>query len=212
MVPLLLTPILPLIDFYAHLARYYALGNMASDPWLAENYRSAWRLLPNLGLDVLGAGVMKVLPPLIGAKLLAALIILAPFTGALLLARVIHGRIDPINIALAGLLTFSFILSWGFANFIFGLGIAMWALAMWIAATARPGLQLSVGVLFGVIIILMHGLVFGFWGLLLFCVEIMLIRQAMPLPTRTVVWRIVRLGPHRRSASDPVLADKDGDG
>ncbi len=194
LLPLLVTPVLPLIDFYAHIARYFALGHAAQDPWIAENYKPLWRLLPNLGLDALGTGIMMVFPPLLGAKVIAALIILAPFVGSLSLAKVVHGRIAPLHVALAGLLTYSFILAWGFSNFLFGLGIAMGATAVWIATTFQPRLQLVTGMVFGVVIMLVHGLVFGLWGLMLFWVEVMLVRQAMPLSIPNIAWRILRLG------------------
>ena len=193
LVPLFVTPVLPLIDFYAHVARYYILGNIASDPSLGENYVPMWRLLPNLGLDVLGATVMSAVPPLIGAKLLAALVILAPFLGALSLCHALHGRTSLLNVALAGQLSFSFILTWGFANFILGVGIGLWALGLWISNAGRPQLQLAVGVVLGTLIMLVHGLAFGLWGLLLGCVEIMLIRAAMPISVSVIIWRLARL-------------------
>src|SRR3546814_18500701 len=52
MIPLLATPVLPLIDFYNHIARYYVLSHL-DEARLAANYASAWALLPNLGLDAL---------------------------------------------------------------------------------------------------------------------------------------------------------------
>ena len=71
---MLVTPVLPLTDFYAHIARYYILANLAESQTLQQNYEAAWQLLPNLGLDVLGVGILKILPPLIAAKLIAGLI------------------------------------------------------------------------------------------------------------------------------------------
>lgn len=193
LVPLFVTPVLPLIDFYAHVARYYILGNIVTDPTLSENYVPMWRLLPNLGLDVLGAMVMAVFPPLLGAKLLAALVILAPFFGALSLCRALHGRTTLINVALAGLLSFSFILAWGFANFILGLGIGLWGLGLWISTAGRPRRQLAIGVAVGTMIMLIHGLAFGIWGLMLGCIEIMLIHAAMPSSVYSIIWRLTRL-------------------
>jgi hypothetical protein len=193
LIPLFVTPVLPSIDFYAHIARYYILGNFAADPSLGENYVPMWRLLPNLGLDLLGAVVMSVFPPLLGAKLIAVLVILAPFLGALSLCNALQGRKSLLNVALSGLLTYSFILTWGFSNFILGLGIGLWALGLWISAVGRPHFQLAIGVLMGALIMLVHGLAFGLWGLLLGCVEIMMIHAAMPISIQQVIWRLARL-------------------
>ena len=49
LVPLLATPVLPLIDFYNHLARFYVLAHVGSDPLLAANYRAHWSLVPISG-------------------------------------------------------------------------------------------------------------------------------------------------------------------
>jgi hypothetical protein len=192
LVPLFLTPVLPLIDFYAHIARFYILSHL-DQPALAENYSPAWRLLPNLGLDVLGTAVMGQMTPLLGAKLLAAIIILAPFLGTIALAKAVQGRVGLANLALAGILSYSFILSWGFANFVLGLGLALGALGMWIALAAAPGLQLITGVLAGVVIMLVHGLVFGLWGLLLFSVEVAAFYHARFPSMADLVRRILRL-------------------
>jgi hypothetical protein len=194
LVPLFVTPVLPLIDFYAHVVRYTVLAHVASDPALAESYAANWRPLPNLGLDVLGTGVMALLPPLPGAKLIAALVILAPVLGALALAGSLQ-PIGPANIALAGLLGFSMILAWGFANFLLGLGLALGTLGFWIAARRRPWLQFSVTAGLALVIMLVHGLVFALWGLLLFSVEIMLILDSKRRPSAAqVLWRLIRLG------------------
>lgn len=194
LVPLLVTPVLPLIDFYAHVARYFALARVDDDPALALNYAPAWALLPNLGLDVIGVAVMERVPPLLGAKILGALIVLAPVLGALALARALHGRVAATHVALAGLLAYSFVLTWGFANFILGLGLALAALGLWIALAHRPGAQLATGIAAGMVIMLVHGLVFGLWGLMLLAVELAQVRAAPPMPRARVLGRIARLG------------------
>src|SRR3546814_6579928 len=70
MIPLLATPVLPLIDFYNHIARYYVLSHL-DEARLAANYASAWALLPNLGLDALATPLLGVMPPLAAARLIA---------------------------------------------------------------------------------------------------------------------------------------------
>lgn len=171
LLPVLSVPVLPLIDFYAHALRYAILADAGHDPWLAENYRSAWALLPNLGLDVLGTGLFALVPPLVAARLLVLIVVAAPFAGALVLARVLQGRVTALSVALAGVLAHSFILGWGFANFLLGLGVALAALGLWLALERRPARQLLVAVPAGVVIFFIHGFVFALWGLLLAAVE-----------------------------------------
>jgi hypothetical protein len=181
LLPLFLTPVLPSIDFYSHIARYYILANNGNDLTLSESYQINWKLLPNLGMDILGTGVMMIMPPLLAAKALAGIVILAPFFGALYLARSLNERVTSINVTLAGILTYNLILGWGFSNFLLGLGIALWGIGWWISQASHPYRQLLVTMGLGIILLFIHGLVFGLWGLMLVAVELMLISRKGPV-------------------------------
>lgn len=172
LVPLLVTPVLPSIDFYGHIVRYYILAHVSESSWLAENYAPAWALLPNLGLDLIGAGLMSILPPFTATHLIAALIMVAPVAGAMALAAALHGRVTFLNAALAGILGSNLILSWGFSNFLFALGLALAATALWIALEGRPWLRMAVAIPSALLIMLAHGLMFAIWGLVLGAIEL----------------------------------------
>lgn len=178
LIPLFVTPVLPLTDFYAHIARYYVLANLPDSNALQQYYESAWQLLPNLGLDIVGVSIMKVLHPLLGAKLIAGLIIAAPFAGVLYLSHVLHGRITTLNVLLAGLVAYNHILIWGFSNFLLGLGVLLGATGYWIAAQDRPARQLLVTAVLGLLLFFIHGFAFALWGLILGMVELSLALRA----------------------------------
>lgn len=192
LLPLLVTPVLPSVDFYAHIVRYAVLADPTA-PGVAENYTPHWQLLPNLGMDILATGIMRVTPTMLGARILAAIVILAPVLGAMALARAVHGRLDPLNAALAGLLGYNLILFWGFANFLLGFGIALWSLSWWITTRDRPRLQLATMAAIGIVILFIHGLVFALWGLLLGAVELMLAVRAGDTRPRALARRAGRL-------------------
>ena len=178
LIPLFVTPVLPLTDFYAHIARYYVLANLADSDVLQQYYEAAWQLLPNLGLDIVGVSIMEVLHPLLGAKLIAGLIIAAPFVGVLYLSYVLHGRIAALNVLLAGLVAYNHILIWGFSNFLLGLGVLLGATGYWIAAQDRPARQLFVTSVLGLLLFFIHGFAFALWGLILGMVELSLALRA----------------------------------
>lgn len=172
LLPLVLTPVLPLTDFYAHLVRYHVLATIDASPALRENFAPAWALLPNLGLDILGTALMALFPPLLAAKILGALIMGLPALGALALAHVLHGRIGVPALILASFLTVNHIVIWGFSNFLVGLGLALLGIALWLRLAGRPALQLAAGAAFAVLILFVHGLTFALWGLMLGAVEL----------------------------------------
>ncbi|WP_170399776.1 hypothetical protein [Ruegeria arenilitoris] len=178
LIPLFVTPVLPLTDFYAHIARYYVLANLPDSKSLQQHYEAAWHLLPNLGLDIVGVSIMKVLHPLLGAKLIAGLIIAAPFVGVLYLSHVLHGRIAILNVLLAGLVAYNHILIWGFSNFLLGLGVLLGATGYWIATQDRPTRQLLVTSVLGLLLFFIHGFAFALWGLILGMVELSLALRA----------------------------------
>jgi hypothetical protein len=170
----LATPVFPFVDYYAHIGRYHILAQFLGDapPALAANYEPAWRLLPNLGLDVLGTGLTLVFDPLVVAKLIVALVVATLYTGILYLSFVLHGRISVLSALLAGIIAFHHILAWGFMNFCFGLGLMVWGLGFWIANDSRPGRQLAIALPFGVGLLLVHGVAFALWGLMLGTIEL----------------------------------------
>lgn len=193
LLPLAVTPVLPFVDFYAHVARYYVLARIDTVPALEENYTAAWKLLPNLGLDVLGTALMEVIPPLPAARLLAALMILAPPAGMAALSAALHGRVTAPALLGGAILAYSHILIWGFANFLVGLGLGLAGLALWIALRRRPGLQIATALPFALALFFVHGLAFALWGLMLGCVELALAWQAGDRRPRALLRRMARL-------------------
>src|SRR5258705_12076567 len=90
--PVLSAPVLPTIDFYDHLDRYFVLSHVSKDGFLSENYRSKWSLLPNIGLDVLGTALMSWVKPVVGAKIISIFIFLVQYSGILVFNRAVTGR------------------------------------------------------------------------------------------------------------------------
>lgn len=167
LVPLLATPVLPMIDFYNHIARYQVLAHIGDDPFLAANYRAAWALLPNIGLDLLAMLLVPLVPAATLPHLIVAIILLVQLSGAVALNRALTGRTQALVALLAVPLLYSFILGWGFANFLFGLGLALWALAWWVTQRDRPWRALRLSAPIAIVILLVHGLAFALYGLAL---------------------------------------------
>ncbi|MBC7521264.1 MAG: hypothetical protein H7268_09255 [Sandarakinorhabdus sp.] len=199
LVPILLTPVLPLIDFYNHIARYYILSHIDSVPAFQENYRAAWALLPNIGLDVVVTGLMTLLPPAVIPRLTIALIFAVQFGGILYCNRALTGRTSVVTALLAVPLLYSFILIWGFANFLLGLGLVFWGAGWWLRNRTRLAVGLPVAMVAAVLIFLVHGLAFALYGILVGTLEIgiflnskdrrvaALVRSMLPLAAQAVI-------------------------
>ena len=166
-IPIFLTPVIPTVDYYDHINRYYVLSNINSNNFLEENYVENWSVIPNIGLDVIGVQLLNYVSPELSSKVVIILIFLVQYTGILFFSRSISGKLSWITGLLAIPLLYSFVFSWGFANFLLGLGLAMWGGALWLTLRDRLILATFVGVVTAITVFLTHGLAFALYGLLL---------------------------------------------
>ena len=135
--PLLYPPFPPLTDAAEHAGRYRIILDHGTGP-LARWYTVHWRLVGNMGVDVLVA----MIGPLIGlepaVKLIAMLSAALTALGCLAISRAVHGRVSPF--ALFALpLAYNFTFHAGFLNFSLAMPLALNALALWLWMT--PGLR-----------------------------------------------------------------------
>ena len=144
-VPLLWPVIPPLIDLPGHMASYHVSVDLARSPMLQRYFDFRWRLIGNLGVDLLVAP----LAPLLGiegaTKLVVVLIPVATAAGFVLAARVAHGRVPP-TAAFALPLAYNYAFIFGFVNYSLAAALAALAFPWWMACTDRGlWLRRSVG-------------------------------------------------------------------
>lgn len=172
LLPLAITPVLPLIDLYNHVFRFDVLSRLASDPLLVANYTPQWALLPNIGLDVIAAGLLKFVPATWLPHIIVGLIFLTMFGGVVAFNRALTGRASPLPALLVMPLLYSWILNWGFVNFLLGLGLVFAGAAAWLHLRDRTALRLAVAIPAAVLIFLCHGVAFALYGLLIAALEL----------------------------------------
>jgi hypothetical protein len=176
--PLMVTPVLPLIDFYDHLARFYILAHVGSNTLLQNHYAAHWVLMPDIGTDILSTPLLRLLPPLVAAHIIAAAIMAILYSGVLYFHRALTGRHSLLVAALLLPLLYSYIFNWGFANFLLSLGLAFWAAGWWLSMRHRPRLAVPVACLLSVLIFLGHGMAFALYGIMTAMLEIGFFLQA----------------------------------
>jgi hypothetical protein len=202
LVPLFSTPVLPFIDFYNHAARYYVLAHPDATPAFAASYAPRWAILPNVGLDVLASAAMRVLPPAIVPHLIVITLFATLYTGLIAFNRALTGRVSLLVALFTVPLLYSFILNWGFANFLLGLGLMFWALAWWLRMRHRLAIALPVACLLAAAIFFVHGLAFALYGLTLGCLELGLF---LTQPDRRPLRLLAAMPPLAAQAVIPVL-------
>lgn len=181
--PLLLVDVPPVLDYPNHLARIFVLAH-PDDPTLSQIYAPHWRILPNLGMDVLGVALLKILPVQVGGRILLALSLLAPVVGVVAYHRAAFGRFALWPMA-SGVMATNGIFHLGFMNFLLSIGLALLGAAIWRALRRRSvWLATAIGALMVSVIFFAH-----LFGMLLFAMLIGA-EEAIGLWLR---WRMRRL-------------------
>ncbi len=143
-VPFFLVDVPPVLDYPNHLARYFVLAH-PDDPILSRMYQPHWGILPNIGMDVIGAALLKVTSVHVGGRLVLALSLFAPVIGVVAYSRAAFGRFSYWSLA-SGLAAYNGIFFLGFMNFLLSVGLAFVAGAAWIALRRHDRWLLAVGV------------------------------------------------------------------
>ena len=133
--PFFFVDVPPVLDYPNHLARYFVLAH-PDDPVLSQIYSPHWGLMPNLGMDLLGAGLLKIVDVHVGGRLLLALSALVPVIGVIVYSRAAFGRFSYWPLA-SGVLAFNGVFHLGFMNFLLALGLALVAAAGWMKLRRR---------------------------------------------------------------------------
>ncbi len=180
--PLALTAVPPLLDYPNHLARMYLLAYLDHAPVLQQFYQLAWRPLPDLAMDVLVPPLLHIMPLEWAGKLFLVATYALLTSGVAVLHRVLFGRWSAWP-CLAFLLVYNRLLLWGFLNFLFGLGLALWAFAAW-AAWRERGLagRLGFGLVLALAVYFAHLMAFGVYGALVLSYEAACARRAKASP------------------------------
>lgn len=141
--PILRAEVLPLVDYPNHLARMHVLIDLPRSEALQQFYEIRWRPLPNLAMDLTVPMLARIMPlEWAGKEFVLVSLCLLP-AGAALVHRVASGQwsVWPL---FAFVFLHNSLLVWGFLNYLFGLGLALMAFALWLAL-AGHGRALRVG-------------------------------------------------------------------
>lgn len=165
LLPFALVSLPSMTDLPGHIGRYHVMMDGGRSPWLNSYYAFEWRLVGNLGGDL----VVRGLAPWLGVERAAWLMAasLAPLTlgGIAAMSRAAHGRIEP-GAVLAGVFVLSNPLMFGFVNYVLGFAIGLYALAAWIGLRERS-VRLHLAVLTPLVFLtwLAHAMAWGALGL-----------------------------------------------
>lgn len=186
-IPVWTHPLPPISDYINHLARMHVIAKLDQKPLLAQFYQVNWQVIPNLTMDLLVPPLAKIMSVYKAGQVFIVAMFALIISGTLALNRVLVGRWSLMPLAAFPLL-YNYIFLVGTMNYIFGIGVALWALSAWIALRDRPWpLRYLVSIVSVVVIFFCHLSALGIYGIGILSFEILRLwqRRAEPWP-----WRI----------------------
>ena len=179
LVPLLLVQNPPLHDYMFHIARIHILTQWQVSPALQAHYVIGSFILPNIAFDVITVLLAHIMPLELAGRVFVGLTLALQLSGCMALYRTLQGRYGLWPLA-AGLFLYNWIFLFGFLNYLFGVGVLLWATAIWIHLTARSsvGARLLWGTALSVILFFSHLIACGLFAVVVAGFEL---QRAFPM-------------------------------
>lgn len=171
-IPVVTHPLPPLSDYANHLARMHIIDAIGSDADLSHYYTIEWQLIPNLMMDLIVPVLHRFMSVYLAGQIFTILAFVLIISGTLVLNRVLTARWSILPLIALPLL-YNGVLLVGVMNYVFGVGLALWALAAWVALRERywPW-RLAVSALFALALFFCHLFAAGVYGLGVFAFEL----------------------------------------
>ena len=171
-IPLLTHPLPPLEDYANHVSRMQVLADHGQSPYLSKYYEINWEMLPNLMMDIVVPYIAKVVNVYLASQLFTMMIFALIMSGAFVLNRTLFGRWSMLPL-IAFPLLYNYMFLIGILNYFFGIGLALWGLAAWVALRKKPWpARFLVSALFAFALYLCHLFAVGDYGLGILAFEI----------------------------------------
>lgn len=162
-VPIWMVDYPPLVDYPMHVARAYLLSLPQDGHGITEFYRANWQPLPNLGMDILVSQSMRFLEPMLAGKLFLCLIQFSLVSGGFAFSVALIKRVT-VAAFLPALALFDQWFWMGFANYLFGVGLAFWGAAIWLWSDDWPKQRRTIVLAaIGVVLLVCHLMAFLVW-------------------------------------------------
>jgi hypothetical protein len=170
-IPILLNPLPPLSDYINHLARMQVIANVHSDPDLSRYYEIDWQVIPNLMMDLILPPLLRIMNVYEAGQLYTLASFALILSGTVALNRQLFSRWSALPLVAAPLL-YNDVFFVGTMNYVFGIGLMLWALTAWIALRERGRtLRLSLSALFVLGLFFCHLFALGVYGVGLLAFE-----------------------------------------
>ena len=150
----------------------HIIAAIGGDPDLARFYEVDWQVIPNLMMDMVLPVLVRVMSIYQAGQIytIASFVLIA--TGTFALNRQLHGRWSVLPLVAFPLL-YNYVFLVGTMNYVFGIGLSLWALTAWVALRERGlPVRLAVSTLFVLGLFFCHLYALGIYGVGLVAYEL----------------------------------------
>jgi hypothetical protein len=170
-IPIWTNPVPPLSDYVNHLARMHVIATINKDSDLTRYYEVNWEVIPNLVMDLAVPLLARVVSVYHAGQIFLVATFALIMSGALALNRTLFGRWSALPL-MAFPFLYNYIFLTGLVNYIFGIGLSLWALACWIwlREWSWP-FRLAISTLFVIALFFCHLSALGLYGVGLLAAE-----------------------------------------
>jgi hypothetical protein len=170
-IPILMFPLPPISDYINHLARMHVIATGSSDPDLSRYYEIDWQVIPNLMMDLIVPLLERVMNVYRAGQAYTLLSFALILSGTVALHRQLFGRWSAVPL-IAFPLLYNGVFLVGTMNYVFGIGLLLWALVAWVALRERSAaLRLPVSLAFALGLFFCHLFALGVYALGLLAFE-----------------------------------------
>lgn len=163
--PTICVKVPPTADYVNHLARTYIIAFGAGDPLLSTFYTIQWKLVPNLAMDLIVPPLAHVVGIFTAGKLFILAYMALIFTGIQAVHYALFRRLS-LGPLIAALFIYNGENRDGVVNYLFGIGLALWGFAAWIALRRAHKLTRAVtSLVFILVLFICHLAAVGLYGL-----------------------------------------------
>jgi len=181
-IPIWTHPLPPLSDYVNHLARIHVIAQLSKNPQIATFYELDWQVIPNLTMDVIVPPLARMMNVYLAGQLYLVGMFALMISGALVLNRSLVGRFTIMPLFAIPLL-YNYVFLVGLMNYIFGIGVALWALAGWISVRERAWpIRFALSTAFVVVLFFCHLSALGIYGIGVLSFEILRLGNCGQIP------------------------------
>lgn len=164
-IPIWAHPLPPISDYVNHLSRMYVIAQGAGNATTNAYYQIDWQIVPNLAMDLIVPLLARGMSVYAAGQLFLVMTFVLVSTGTMAVHRALFGRGSLLPL-LSLPLMYNHVLLVGTVKYIFGIGVALWAFAGWIAIKDRSfWVRAAAGAALSVPLFFSHLFVVGVFGL-----------------------------------------------